>query len=250
VPGADEVRPLLDQFTASLRGALPVAALWAHGSLALGDFQPGRSDLDLIALIDAPPTTGQRAALRARHEELHQQVPLADTLHCSYLVRSELADVDRDHLTWAHGELFARPVTPVTRRELHQGGLCRFGPAPSEVVPPVTDQQLAGFIRGDLRDYWYPHTAQPELWLRDIWVDLGLLTFARATVTLREGRLITKREALDVLTGLGAPAAVVRDIYQRRYGCVPPLTEPWRSERAALARGYLRPAIRQALSRP
>ena len=47
---ADEVRPLLDRFTADAGRAVPLEALWAHGSLALGDCQPGRSDLDLVAL--------------------------------------------------------------------------------------------------------------------------------------------------------------------------------------------------------
>jgi hypothetical protein len=37
--GDDEVRTLLDCFSASIREVLPVTALWVHGSLALGDFQ-------------------------------------------------------------------------------------------------------------------------------------------------------------------------------------------------------------------
>ena len=60
----------------------------------------------------------------------------------------------------------------------------------------------------------------------DIWVDLGLLTFARATVTLREGRLISKRQALAVLPVLGAPAEVVEDITRRRYGQHGPGLDP------------------------
>jgi Nucleotidyltransferase domain len=244
----DETGPLLDRFAAEAGGVVPLAALWAHGSLALGDYQPGRSDLDLVALTEAALSSAQVQDLRRMHEALHGQVPLAEKLHCSYVVRGELDDMGRDHLTWAHGELFARIVSPVSRRELHQGGLCLLGPVPATVVPPVTDQALADYIRGDLRDYWYPHTEQADLWLRDIWVDLGLLTFARATVTLREGRLITKREALEVLAGLGAPAGVVLDIYQRRYQSPPPISERWRTERGQLASTYLREGIRQVLA--
>jgi hypothetical protein len=244
----DETGRLLDRFAAEAGGAVPLVALWAHGSLALGDYQPGRSDLDLIALTATAPTPAQREDLRRVHEALHDQVPLAGNLHCSYVAGSELAGTGRDHLTWAHGELFARPVSPVTRRELHQGGLCLLGPAPATVVPPVSDQELADHIRGDLRDYWYPHTELADLWLRDIWVDLGLLTFARATVTLRDGRLITKREALEVLAGLGAPADVIADIARRRYQNPPPATDPWRTERGERARTYLREAIRQVLA--
>jgi len=247
VPLAEEARPLLDRFMADL-SVVPLVALWAHGSLAFGDFQPGRSDLDLVALIGTALSSAQEQDLRRVHEVLHAQVPLAEKLHCTYVVRTELGDPGRSHLTWAHGELFDRVVSPVTRRELGVGGRCLRGPAPAAVVPPVSDQELADYVRGDLRDYWYPKTAMPELWLRDIWVDLGLLTFARATVTLREGRLITKREALDVLAGLGAPAAVVRDIYERRYHDPEPISADWRTERGQQARSYLRAAIGQVLA--
>ncbi len=112
---AEEARPLLDRFTADVGHVLPLAALWAHGSLALGDFQPGRSDLDLIALIAAPITAAQRQALQGAHEAL-LGLPLADKLHCAYVVRDEVAGADREHVTWAHGELFDRVVSPVTRR--------------------------------------------------------------------------------------------------------------------------------------
>jgi hypothetical protein len=244
----DEVRPLLDRFATDAAGVLPLVALWAHGSLALGDFQPGRSDLDLVALTGATVSPAHKRDLQRMHEALASQEPLADKLHCAYVVQGELADFDRDHLVWAHGELFERPVSPVTRRELHQGGRCLAGLEPATVVPPVTDGELKDYVRGDLRDYWYPHTARSDLWLRDIWVDLGLLTFARATVTLTDGRLITKREALEILAGLDAPADVVRDIYQRRYATAEPMTEDWRTRRGDLARSFLRAGIGRVLA--
>jgi hypothetical protein len=119
---------------------------------------------------------------------------------------------------WAQDELMHRPVTPVTRRELHDFGLVLYGHPPAALLPAVTDEQVANFVVKDLVNFWRPALDHPEWWLRDIWVDLGLLTLARALVTLRTGRLITKAEALDVLTNQGAPAEVVDDIRQRRYG--------------------------------
>jgi hypothetical protein len=184
------------------------------------------------------------------HEMLLGQGPLADKVHCAYVVHSELADAGQSHVTWAHGELLDRVVSPVSRRELHLGGLCLFGPAPAAVVPEVSDQELADYILGDLRDFWYPHTDQPDLWLQDIWVDLGLLTLARARVTMQDGRLITKREALEVLSGLGAPADVLRDIYQRRYETGPQISQQWRARRGFLARTYVRAGIEQVLALP
>jgi hypothetical protein len=141
-------------------------------------------------------------------------------------------------------------VSPVSRRELSLGGLCLVGPGPADLIPPVTDKQLADYIRADLRDFWYPATARTEPWLRDIWVDLGLLTLARATVTLQQGRLITKKEALEVLAELGAPADVLRDIYLRRYETAPAASQEWLAERGLLARSYVRAGIERLLELP
>ncbi|AJP01476.1 hypothetical protein TU94_08205 [Streptomyces cyaneogriseus subsp. noncyanogenus] len=159
---------LLDRFLALIAPLSP-AAVWAHGSLAAGDYQEGRSDLDLIAVLEGPlrPRTAWRLAL------------------------------------------------------LHAG--LRTAP-------------LAG-------DFWRPAVERPHLWRQDVWVDLGLLTFARATVTLREGRLITKREALGELLRLQAPGEVVEDVGRRRYERPAPAGEEWTARRGELTRAYLGPAI-------
>ncbi|GAA1571523.1 nucleotidyltransferase domain-containing protein [Kribbella hippodromi] len=241
-----DTEQLVEGFVVALRAAVPVGSVWAHGSLAGGDYQPGRSDLDLIAVLDRPCTAAEEERLGELHQKLGG-VPLASKLHCSYAVVTELDDPARPHLTWAHEELMHRPITPVTRRELHEFGLVLYGQPPADVLPPVTDEQLADFVVADLKSFWLPALDHPERWLRDIWVDLGLLTFARATATLHDGKLITKAEALDVLTELGAPIDVVDDIRQRRYGVPDPATEQWLTRRAELTVTFLRPAIEQAV---
>ncbi|MFJ9539847.1 nucleotidyltransferase domain-containing protein [Streptomyces sp. NPDC101225] len=246
---ADQITEhLLDRFAGALQPLVPLVAVWAHGSLAAGDYRPGRSDLDLVALLGRTCTPAEEQQLSAMHEALGRDVLLASRLHCSYLAVSELDDAARSPLTWAHEELTHRPVTPVTRRELHAFGRVLHGRPPAGLLPPVTDRQLADFILEDLQDFWRPALEHPQRWRRDIWVDLGLLTLARATVTLQEGRLITKAEALDVLTELGAPIDVVDDIRQRRYGTPGPADHQWISRRASPTLAFLKPAIDQALS--
>ena len=99
-----------------------------------------------------------------------------------------------------------------------------------------------------MESFWLPSLDHRERWDRDIWVDLGLLTLARATVTLRDGKLITKAEALCVLAELGAPAEVVADIRERRYGEPGPAAQWWIARRAELTLAFLRPAIEQVIS--
>ncbi|MFJ4470372.1 nucleotidyltransferase [Streptomyces sp. NPDC089424] len=232
---------LLDRFLAGLSPLGPLA-VWAHGSLAGGDYQEGRSDLDLIAVLPRPVTPVLAWRVATLHSRLRAE-PLADGLHCSYLTPGTSRDSRRPHLTWAHRRLMRRPVTPVTRRELHAFGRVLHGPAPAELLAPVPDPELDEFVVRDQREFWRPAVRRAGLWTQDVWVDVGLTTFARATVTLREGRLISKREALETLPGLGAPEAVVEDVRERRYGDPAPPAPGWAARRGELTRNYLGPAI-------
>ncbi|MDX2931096.1 nucleotidyltransferase [Streptomyces ipomoeae] len=234
---AVDTSALIDRFLDGLQEVTPLA-VWAHGSLGGGDYQEGRSDLDLIAVLDGPITAATVWRLARLHARLSRE-PLAGRLHCTYLTPDTAAGAQRRHLTWAHGHLFRRTVTPVTRRELHTFGLVLHGEPPKGLLPPVSDIELDVFVVRDQKEFWRPAVDKAHLWDQDVWVDLGLLTFARATATLRDGRLITKREALDLLPTLDAPVEVVEDIGRRRYGGAP-VEVPHRSE---LTRAYLGPAI-------
>ncbi|MFG2952777.1 nucleotidyltransferase [Streptomyces sp. NPDC048291] len=237
-----DTETLLARFVRELSALDPVA-VWAHGSLAAGDdYQEGRSDLDLIAVLPGPVTPPVVWKIAVAHARL-RALPLAPVLHCTYLTPSTAADPARSHLTFAYGQLFKRPVSPVTRRELHAFGRVLHGRAPAGLLPAVGDRELGDYVVRDQRDYWRRAVDKAPLWTRDVWVDLGMITFARAGVTAREGRLISKREALDLLPALGAPVEVVDDIRSRRYGDPAPPTEEWTARRARLTRDYLGPAI-------
>jgi Nucleotidyltransferase domain len=237
---------LLRHFLGAVEPAVPLVALWAHGSLSTDDYRPGVSDLDLVAVVEEPVTMDQWRRIKALHRAI--DLPLADRLHCSYMARQELADLSAEHVTWAHERVFRRPVTAVTRRELHTKALELYGPPPTDLLPPVSDAELAEHVRADLRDFWLVMTRGRRRWLRDIWVDLGTLTVARATVALRAGRLISKREALDVLHELGAPPALVADVRARRYGTPTPKLSRFR--RAKQARAFIRTTITRTLATP
>ncbi|MFI9784400.1 nucleotidyltransferase domain-containing protein [Kitasatospora sp. NPDC051984] len=240
--------PLLAEFTARLHAATPVTALWVHGSLALGDYRHGRSDLDLIAVLPTAPDPRLRTELSVLHEELIAERPGAEKLHCTYLPQDALADPAADHFTFAQGEPMDRPVTVITRRELLDGGLRLAGVAPDVLLLPVGDPELHAHLRADLRTYWYPVTDRPGPWQHDIWVDFGPITAARATIALRESRLVTKREAIAQLPALGAPSELVADIVARRYGTPLPITADERDQRAEQARQFTRTAIERALA--
>src|ERR1022692_3652011 len=102
---------LLGRFISALQRVLPLVSVWAHGSLAGGDYQPGRSDLDLIAILGRPCTAAEEQQLGEVHESLGSAIALASGLHCSYCAAGELDDPARLHLTWAHEEFIDRKST-------------------------------------------------------------------------------------------------------------------------------------------
>lgn len=75
---------LLGRFVSAVQPVLPLVSVWAHGSLAGGDYQPGRSDLDLVAILGRPCTAAEEQQLAEMHESLGSNSALASKLHCSY----------------------------------------------------------------------------------------------------------------------------------------------------------------------
>ncbi|MER5598281.1 nucleotidyltransferase domain-containing protein [Streptomyces sp. NPDC002265] len=66
---------LIESFVGALRPLVPLVSVRAHGALAGGDHRPGRSDLDLIAVVDRPCTEAERQQLGEVHRNLARAIP-------------------------------------------------------------------------------------------------------------------------------------------------------------------------------
>lgn len=248
-----DVEGMLGRFVVGVTDLLPVPvlAIWAHGSLAMGDYQPGRSDIDLVAVIAEPLSEEQARRLTDFHGRLLRDQPTAAKLHCSYVPMPQIAEVDAEHYTFAQASAQRRAVSPVSRCELLRAGRVLSGASPTEILPHVSDVDLAAYLRHMLRTYYLTAvTKWPTTWFQDAWIDQVVLACARAAVTLRDGRLITKSEALDELARCGAPDRLVADIRQRRYGEIGEPGLVWRLRRALMFRRYMSSEIRSLLADP
>ncbi len=230
--------PVVSIFAAEVRTTARVVAFYVGGSLALGDYQPGRSDLDLAAIIEAPLPRSAQRALTALHERIGEP-----KLHCAYVPRADVDDVDRPHLAWAHEELFRRPFSGIARAELLRGAITLYGPPPAEVIPPVSPAGLAEAARTELDGYWRGALRFPRRWRTDLHVDLGLTTLARAEATIAEGLLLTKSEAIARLPSMGVPDALAAQIAARRRGDEPALTTDEIRDRGVFVRRFMRDGI-------
>src|SRR4051794_31031310 len=82
-----------------------VRDLWVAGSLASGDYVPGVSDLDLVAVVDGEVDATRQEALVAVHRSLDSGEARGLDLGCQYVDESRLSDRGAEHPTWTHGHL-------------------------------------------------------------------------------------------------------------------------------------------------
>lgn len=233
--------PVVTHFADAVHGF--VAGLYVAGSVASGDYRPGVSDIDAVALVDRAPRPALRRVLVETHERLIRTVEGADGLHCVYVARPGVEDLSYRHWTWAFGELFRRPLGGIARAELLAERVVVVGPPPSAWLAPLSESALRDAARAELAGYWTTALRKRSIWLEDVYVDVGLTTLARADATIREGRLVTKSEAIGRLASLGVPSRLVDEIARRRSGDEVVRSAAERRDRALVVRNLMREGI-------
>jgi Nucleotidyltransferase domain len=238
-----ELPEAVEAFSERLSGLGWVPDLLVGGSLATGDYVPGVSDLDLVAILDGPIDQTRTAHLIELHGELDRGLAAGADLGCVYVDESRLTDGVVLHPTWTHGGLVHRTLSGISRAELVRHGFAVYGRRPDELFPPMTDDQVRAAAWAELCGYWAWASRRPWMWLYPVIADLGLTSMARGRSALDTGQLLTKSEAIEKAH---APVWLIDQLRARRRG------EPVHSRR--LATGWIawrdaRRTVRAARSR-
>jgi nucleotidyltransferase-like protein len=234
----NQVPPAVAQYAERLVELGWVSDLLVAGSLATGDYVPGVSDLDLVALTAGPVGPQRQEALAGLHRELDQGVAQGLDLGCVYVDAGRVADLGAPHPMWTHGSLVQRTLSGVTRAELVRHGFAVLGRPPAAVLPPMTDDDVRRAARAELCGYWAMAAGRPLWWLNPVIADLGLTSMARGRHALATGQLLTKTQAIEQAH---APAWLKDQLRARRQGR--PVASPrartaliaWRDARRTVA---------------
>jgi hypothetical protein len=232
------VPPAVRQLAERLGDLGWVSDLLVAGSLATGDYVPGVSDLDLVALTGGPVGPARQEIPARLHRELDQGAAQGLDLGCQYVDAGRLADLGALHPTWTHGSLVQRSLSGVTRAELARHGFAVLGRPPTAVLPEMTDDDVRRAARAELCGYWAHAAARPLWWLNPVIADLGLTSMARGRHALQTGQLLTKTQAIEQAH---APPWLKDQLRARRRG--QPVTSPrirtallaWRDARRTVA---------------
>ncbi|WP_159710646.1 aminoglycoside adenylyltransferase domain-containing protein [Geminicoccus flavidas] len=229
--------------------------LYLVGSLALGDYQEGRSDIDFVALMQSLSAPEELDRLERVHAEL--AAPGVPPFDGCYLDAAQLRETQACPLAVPFsldGRLRRAEVcfdaNPVTWFCLARHGLPLLGPAPAELAIGLDEAVLRQFLQGNLESYWRGWIAHGVAAVASKGADdrmaagtvaWGVLGIARIDCTLRTGRIVSKSAAGH--WGLGAYPAGWRDVLQTALAA----RQGWIDQLPAAAAGRALDFMRTAL---
>jgi predicted nucleotidyltransferase len=183
----------IDRYLELLGPALggAVAGIYLTGSAALGDWQPGRSDLDILTVASRPFDEADLDALAALHADAADRPYLDAVYVCGADVGARLPP---DHPGVPHviDGVFRREgyrFDPVLWATLDRHGLTLSGPAAAELGAGPQPGWLREWNLGNLDTYWRSWAAEARLRLADRDPDVPLSTETVSFALLGPGRL-------------------------------------------------------------
>ena len=216
--GAPASHPAIAALADRLATLSWVSGLYVAGSLATGDYVPGVSDLDLVALTDGPPDTDLISSI---HSDLDAGVAAGADLGCAYVALDRRHEHEAPHPTWTHGRLAHRPLTTIPRVELAVHGQTVFGDDVRTAFPPASEEDIREAARSEVCGYWARAVRHPAWWILEPEIaELSLTAMARGRHAADQGRLLTKTAAIEEVD---APAWLRDRLRARRRGDPAPL---------------------------
>jgi aminoglycoside adenylyltransferase-like protein len=197
-----EINSVLQELLSGAREILGdhFVGMYLDGSLAIGDFEPDKSDLDFVVVTGSEISSDTFAALKAMHDRLAiGPSKWARELEGSYISQRALRHdrrpaahpyIDRGSaLAMVHPE---SGYWPIHRHMLREHGVVLAGPPPQTLIDPVQPEELREAVRGILREWWMPMLVDAPLLQNGFYRSYAVLTMSRMLYTIRHGVIVTK----------------------------------------------------------
>jgi len=200
-----DVSALVERLQAGVAAVLGdrLIGLYLHGSLALGGFDPGRSDIDFLVV-----TAGAlQPEVCARLEAMHAAIASSDlawrsNYEGSYMPTGALRRydpldcihpvirVDGSFGLDRHGSEWV-----IQRHVVREWGIALVGPPPATLIDPITGDHLRQATAGVLCDWWAPMLDEPARLGSGEYQAYAVLTMCRALYTWEHGAVVSKPQA-------------------------------------------------------
>ena len=200
-----DINALLDLLLDGVRAVLDdrFAGLYLYGSLAAGEFDPARSDIDFLVATAGELPAGLLPALAAMHERIAAASPRwAAVLEGSYiplvdLRRYDPAHAKHPHLSMGDGLHVERHDADgvILRHILREQGIALAGPPPHTLIDPVTPDDLRRAVVDLFHSWWAPVLDDSTRLHPPAYQTYAILTMCRILYTLHHGAVVSKTVA-------------------------------------------------------
>lgn len=180
-----------------------IESVYLYGSVALGDFIEGSSDIDFIAILREPPKVSDIESISAAHKAVEIEFPQTDIMG-AYLLASDLGKPHADSaplLTYynkqVHSNGYGSDINPITWWVLKNHGIKMYG-SDQSFHYDIATENLVRYVIDNLNTYWISWIDRlDEISITQLdeaveWCTLGML---RQLYTLKEHRIKSKVEA-------------------------------------------------------
>ncbi|HYP39970.1 MAG TPA: aminoglycoside adenylyltransferase domain-containing protein [Chloroflexia bacterium] len=198
-----DVNAMLHELLSSVQAILGdhFLGMYLYGSLALGDFDPHRSDIDFLVVTTDDLPTNLFLALQA----MHARIAAGDSrwaieLEGSYIPQHALRRYDQTNARHPHidrggGNLDIEQHDTdwvIQRHTLREHGVVLLGPAPHTLIDPVHPNDLRHAAMATLSEWWAPMCDRPIQLQYVGYQTYAVLTMCRALYTLQHGTIVSK----------------------------------------------------------
>jgi hypothetical protein len=178
---------------------------YLDGSIALGEFEADRSDIDFVAVTEGDVSRETFLALEALHARLADAEPRwGRELEGSYVPRDSIrhhAQRPRAHPYIDRGTARLEVVRHdsgywvIHRYVLREHGVVLAGPEPRTFVDAVHPDDLRRAVSDVLREWWMPMLDEPTRLQSWGYRCYAVLTMCRMLYSLSHGTIVSKRVA-------------------------------------------------------
>jgi hypothetical protein len=197
-PAVDDLLSSLLQHVRQVLGA-QFTGLYLYGSLASGDFDPLRSDIDFVVTYTGELSQDTFDALETMHARLAAgESKWAAKLEGAYLPLASLRRYDPEDGPFAYYNEGRFQVGYfgndwiIQRHVLREHGVILAGPDLRNLIDPVSPAQLKQAVRDILREWWSIHLEDPTRLRASDYQAFAILTMCRALHTLHSGEIVSK----------------------------------------------------------
>lgn len=201
-----DVNAVLRTILCHVRAALGdhFRGMYLFGSLVAGDFDPRRSDVDVVVVTDAEISDDQFAALHAMHLSMAAtDSPWATEVEAYYLTQDALRrdhPLFGSHLKVNRGGGVLEPSHYdsgwiIQGHILREHGVAIVGPGPRTLIDPVSPDDLRRVVGANAGEWLGPVLGDPDQLRRRGFQTYLVLTICRMLYTFTTGAVTSKQVA-------------------------------------------------------